>query len=150
MKIREVIALHFPCRASTPNLLALSCLQADFNDFSQGCSTHYVNKGERGRVAVKVKAAFFQTIQSPGSRWHPCGFLPKRLGDSCPHSDFHGTVSFDSRLSQLTMSHIRLIAKMSTPETVHHLRPITLCNLTYNLRPFLDSVISPFQSSPGI
>lgn len=56
----------------------------------------------------------------------------------------------------LNHSYISLIPKVSSPETVKQLRPISLSNVVYKLvtkvlvqkiRPFLSDMISPFQSS---
>ncbi|KAL0355533.1 UNVERIFIED_CONTAM: putative mitochondrial protein [Sesamum radiatum] len=67
--------------------------------------------------------------------------------------DFLNNGSFNPLLN---FTQIVLIPKCSNPDNMTHFRPISLCNVVYKLasktianrlKPFLDSIISPFQSA---
>ena len=105
---------------------------------------------------------FMKAFKSPG----PDGFQPfffKKfwhiVGDDVwllIRNAFRTSI-FDTRLLETL---IVLIPKVEVPDRFTHFRPISLCNVTYKLitkvlvnrlRPYLEKIISPFQSSflPG-
>jgi exonuclease III len=136
--------------------------------FTTGPLTTIDEAGKLSLTAPVTKGEVFAALNSmkpykaPGPDGFQCIFFKQYwhiVGDDIFHlvqSAFQ-TGHFDSEISDTL---IALIPKNDTPSTYKYFRPISLCNIIYKiitkvlvhrLRPILNDIIGPFQSSflPG-
>lgn len=155
--LREHVTKHFHTLYTEPN---------------QGNSSHpyiapfnYINSNQHANLCSpfllpEVKAATFGigALKSPGPDGIPALFFQKYWHVVAPTITNMVNEAFTTGIfpAEINHSFITLIPKVDNPEVVTQLRPISLCNTTYKIimkcmvnriRPLLDSLISPFQSS---
>ncbi|GAU20604.1 hypothetical protein TSUD_33400 [Trifolium subterraneum] len=114
------------------------------------------------KAEVTATLNSMKPFKAPGPDGFQCIFFKQYwhiVGDDIFHlvKTAFSTGNFDHNISNTL---IALIPKIDTPKTFKDFRPISLCNIVYKLiakvlvhrlRPILDNIIGPFQSSflPG-